>query len=333
VRDNMYDWFESDLMTRVEPDGRVIVTMTRWHADDIPGRIIRSQAEGKPVGGEPWEIINLPALAFEDDPLGRAPGASLWETRWPRAKLERMKAGMSPHAWSALFDGRPTPAEGNLFEKGWTRYFDEKDGQYVSDRVSVAASRLLVFVTVDPAWSVKTSADWSVVMTWGLDRENRRLFLLNVRRGRWLAPRLAQEIRDELKRSGATVAFVEAQNLKLDQMNVLRASVPMREIQPNQDKVARFMPVQAWAARGALLFRRGAPWLPELERELLEFNNGEHDDQVDCISYGVNVANTFLPSGIIVASSPASSSRANPFDHVGCRIGGARSRDDEDEDP
>lgn len=334
VRENMWQDFEQEVMTRLEPDAAALVTMTRWHPDDIIGRILRSQAEGRPVGGERWEVINLAALAVEDDPLGRAPGEALWEARFPRKKLERMRDGMSPGAWSALFQGRPTPAEGSLFERGWLRYFDEAAGRYVSDRVSIEASRLLLFVTVDPAWSTKTSADWSVVMTWGLDRQNGRLFLLHVRRGRWAAPRLAQEIRDELQRSGATVAYIEAQNLKLDQMDVLRRSgLPMREIQPNLDKVARFMPVQAWAARGALIFRRGAPWLAELERELLEFRPGcEHDDQVDAISYGVNVANTFRASGIIVSESVGSGARANPFDHGALSSRRARLEADEDED-
>lgn len=309
VRDNMGEWFEQDLLTRLEPDGAALVTMTRWHADDIPGRILRSQAEGKPIGGEPWEVINLAALAEEDDPLGRAPGEALWEERWPRERLERIRNGMSPHAWSALYQGQPTPAEGTLFQRGWLTYFDEDRGDFVADRARVSAATLLRFVTVDPAWSKKNSADYSVVMAWGFDRENNRLFVLDVVRRRMTAPELAATIREAMKRWGATLTYVEAQNLKLDEMQVVRRSVAMREIQPNTDKVARFMPVQAHAAGGRLLFRRGAPWLPALERELLEFGPAcEYDDQVDAVSYGVHVANEELgglrPGPVRVAPEP-----------------------------
>lgn len=332
-RERTYKWLRSVVFPRAK---RLIKVGTRWHHDDPIGRLMAAQKAG--AVGERWKFVNIPAVAVADDPLGRPPGQPLWlenplcmgDPDWYRKK----ELDVGPYVWSALYQGRPTPETGHIFQQNWLRYFDEEAGKFISDRVSIEASRLLVYLTVDPAWSTKTSADWSVVMTWGLDRENRRLFLLNVRRGRWTAPKLAQEIRDERERSGAACAFVESQNLKLDQMDVLRRSgIPMREIQPNTDKVARFIPATAWAARGALLFLRNAAWLPELERELLEFGPGcEHDDQVDCVSYGVNVANTFVGTGLITTEGAAAPARANPFEHGALSSLRGRLRGDEDED-
>lgn len=291
-RDRTDNWLRSAVLPRAR---RLVLIGTRWHHDDVIGRMEDRQRRGDV--GDPWTFVNIPAVAGDDDPLGRAPGAVLWpgnplvagDPNW-YAKKERE---VGPYVWSALYQGRPSPEAGSLFEKRWLSYYDEDRGDFVNDRIRVAAQSLLRFVTVDPAWSKKTSADYSVVMAWGLDRANGRLFLLDVVRRRLTAPELEREIRESLERSGATLAYVEAQNFKLDEMQVLRrGGIPMREIQPNTDKVARFMPVQGHASRGALLFRRGAPWLADLERELLEFGPAcQHDDQVDAVSYGVHVAN------------------------------------------
>lgn len=295
-RDHMGEWFERDLMSRLEPDGAALIIMTRWHSDDIPGRIIRSQEAGSPIGGEPWETINLPALAEENDPMGRAPGEALWEARWPRAKLERMRDGMSPYAWSSLYQGRPVPSEGGLFQQAWLSYYHEQGPDLCSvgsgAPFRTPANGLLRYVTVDPAFSKKDSADYTVIASWGLDVGSGRLFLLDLQRARMHAHEVSDAIRAALTRWGATICYVEANNLKQDQMQVIRRSgLPMREIQPNTDKIARAMPATAHMASGLLVFRQGAPWLPDLERELLTFAPGcEHDDQVDVVSYGVHQA-------------------------------------------
>lgn len=305
-RDHGFQWLESAVLPRAR---KLVNIGTRWHYDDIIGRLMQKQKRGEV--GDPWTFVNIPAIAEDEDPLGRARGEPLWlanplchgDPDWYRKK--QLEVG--PYVWSALYQGRPTPEAGMLFEKRWLAYFDEDRGDFVADRIRVPAASLLRFLTVDPAWSKKTSADYSVVMEWALDRHNNRLFLLNVTRKRMTAPELGQEIRDALARSGATLVYIEAQNLKLDEMKVLRASgIPMREIQPNTDKVARFMPVQGHASRGALLFRRNAPWLAELERELLEFDQGDHDDQVDALSYGVHVANELASrGGLLDVDAPA----------------------------
>jgi predicted phage terminase large subunit-like protein len=296
MRQQVWRWFESAVLPRAR---RLIVMATRWHHDDVIGRLMDKQKRGEV--GEPWTFVNIPAVAEDDDPIGRPRGEPLWlanpqgangDADW-YAKKQRE---VGPYVWSALYQGRPTPETGLLFQKEWLRYYDEEHGHYVAEQVRTRADGMLRFVTVDPAWTKKTTADYSVVMSWALDRENNRLFLLRLKRARMNAPELVAAIQSEMEASAATLAYVEAQNLRLDEMQQLRRSgVPMREIQPNTDKVARFMPVQAHAARGALLFPRQAPWLADLERELLEFGPScEHDDQADCVSYGVHVANMLV---------------------------------------
>lgn len=309
VRENMWDWFEADLMTRLEPDGAALVTMTRWHDDDIPGRIIRSQAEGRPVGGEPWEVINLPALALAEDPLGRAPGESLWESRWPRAKLERMRAGMRADHWESLFQGSPVQAAGNIFKRANFVYYHvtgpagggyRADGFKPDDLLagpgfSVEAKRLLVYVTVDPAWTTTTRSDHTVIAAWGLEPVSRNLFMLDLARGRLEPHEVGPAMLKMMHRWKTRVAYVERSNFHSDEAATVRSSgVPMFEIQPQSDKVARALPAATFQAQGRLFFPAGAPWLRAYEEELLTFPQGAADDQVDATSYGVNAAGQVL---------------------------------------
>lgn len=306
-RERADKWFRSAVLPRAK---KLVMIGTRWHHDDVLGRLEQRQRRGEV--GEPWRFINLPAVALDEDPLGRQRGAPLWpnnplcmaDAGW-YAKKERE---VGPYVWSALYQGRPSPEQGMLFEKRWFAYFEEERGHFIADRIRTPAETLHRFVTVDPAWSKKTSADYSALMAWGLDRLNNRLFLLDVVRKRLSAPEIERELRDLMERKGAAIAYIEAQNLKLEQMEVLRRSgIPMREVQVNTDKVSRFIPVQAHAARGALLFRQGAPWLADLERELLEFGPScDHDDQADAISAAVKVANEFAGRrGLIEAPDAA----------------------------
>lgn len=300
VRDALYEWFDSDCLSRFEnPESAAVLIGTRWHEDDVIGRVLAAQAEGAPPGGYAWEVINLPLLAEENDPLGRAPGEALWPERWTQEWAEAKKRTTPPLTFEALYQGRPTPKGGHLFEKRWVKYFWEDRGELVADHVRVSASSLVRFLTVDPNWSKKTSADYTALGAWALDRVNNRLFLLDVIHKRCTAPEVREAMLELMEGSGATVAYVEAQNLKLDEMEQLRRSgIPMREIQPNTDKVARFMPVQGHASTGRLLFRANAPWLAALERELCVFDNGDHDDLVDMVSYAVHVANELCRASV-----------------------------------
>lgn len=298
VRDNMWDSFEQDLMTRLEPDGAALITMTRWHADDIPGRIIKSQAEGKPVGGEPWEVINLPALAEADDPMGRAPGEALWEDRWSREKLERMRAGMSPEVWDALFQGHPTLAAGNLFKRAHLQRYRIVDGDLVAAGVRIPLAKCLRFVTVDPAFTAKTRSNPTAIAMWAFEPERGLLFLLEMRTARLEPHQVGPAIALALKDANTAVAYVESDTFHGEEMVKIRMSgVPIYEIRPFGDKVGRATAAASMAAQGRLLFPAEARWLASYEEELLTFPQGA-DDRVDATSYGVHAATKLLFLGV-----------------------------------
>lgn len=119
-RERVWDWWTNVARTRLAPGAPVILILTRWHEDDLAGRLIKQDAEDERMGieGPRWKVINIPAQAVADDPLGRAPGEYLTSTRGRRPEnWETIRRDVGPRVWSALYQGQPTPLEGNLFHR------------------------------------------------------------------------------------------------------------------------------------------------------------------------------------------------------------------------
>ena len=113
VRDRQWDWFTADLRTRLKPNAGIVVIMTRWHEDDLGGRLLACQPDL-------WRLVSLPAIALPADPLGRAPGTFLWDDSYGFAQeLRRIQAEYEAAGamrdWQALFQQQPRAAEGALF--------------------------------------------------------------------------------------------------------------------------------------------------------------------------------------------------------------------------
>jgi predicted phage terminase large subunit-like protein len=295
LRDHAWKWLESAVFPRAR---RLIKIATRWHHDDPIGRLEAKQRRGEV--GEPWTFVNIPALALENDPLGRKPGEPLWpgnplchgDADWYRKK--QLEVG--PYVWSALYQGQPTPVEGAMFRRGWFRYYEhEADGRAKvpghGERDVWAMRR---FATVDLAASTRTTADYTVVAMWAYDHATRLLLLVDLVRDRVEGPDLVpllERVRDQWR---LPVVFVERMGFQLTVIQAARrAGVPVRELRPDADKVSRALPLTAALEAGRVFFRASAQWLPALESELLTFPAGEHDDQVDALAYGVKVADSF----------------------------------------
>ncbi len=113
-RNRVWEWFQDDLRTRLRPGAAIVVVQTRWHEDDLSGRLLEAQREQ-------WRVVSLPAEAELDDPLGRAPGEMLWadDAYGYAASLARTKAEASTRSWSALYQQRPVPDTGDYFNAAW----------------------------------------------------------------------------------------------------------------------------------------------------------------------------------------------------------------------
>ncbi len=288
IRDGLWDWWQSTAYSRLEPGGVAIVIQTRWHEDDLAGRLIKEMR----TGGERWEVISMPAIAEEDETWtfgdwswSRKQGDALWPERYPVAALERIRRQVGTYWWSALYQQRPQPAGGGIFKREWFRYFTVEGDYYVlkTSRGDKRIPKDVVtrFVTVDPAASLKTTADYTAIGHWGLTPDG-ELLLLDVVRERIEGPEQVTLLRSLYDRWQPGFIGVEAVAYQLTLFqHLLRQGLPVRKLKVDADKVSRALVYAARMEAGMVYLRASAKWLDEYENEHLMFPRGEHDDTVD----------------------------------------------------
>lgn len=285
-REDLWQWYKAVLRPRVHPAGAIVLIMTRWHHDDLAGRLIKLAD----TGGERWEVLRLPALAEEQDPLGRKPGEPLWPEHGYTLEwyLETRETSAS-QIWFAQYQQRPTAEEGGLFKREHFRYFRREGDYYIlirpegEERVSVR--RCWVFQTCDPAASTSSSADWFVLATWAVTPK-RSLLLIDLVRLRLEGPDQPALIKDAYDRFHPVLQGIEDKSIGLPLYQALRRKgLPVIRLKAETDKYVRALPVSARFKAGEVFLPISAPWLADYEDELLQFPRGEHDDQVDVTSY------------------------------------------------
>ena len=162
IRDKNWEWYKSDLYTRLKPGGRIVLIQTRWHEDDLAGQILAEME----AGGDRWDVISLPALAEEDDPLGRTFGEPLWPEWESLEELERKRRAVGPREWSALYQQRPAPEEGDYFNAAWLKTYDKVPAREI----------LRVYGASDYAVTAD-GGDFTVHVVVGVDPEGRMYVL------------------------------------------------------------------------------------------------------------------------------------------------------------
>lgn len=284
-RARAWDWYRDTLYTRLEPGASLIVVATRWHPDDLPGRILKHAA----TTGETWRVINLPALADAGDPLGRAPGDPLWPERYDVPALERIRATLGPRGWASLYQQQPIATAGGAY---WTAELVEQAQAAAPDELPTFA-RLVV--SVDPPASSEPGADEAGIVVCGCERPPlRRGAVLEDLSGvmdpeawgkaaveafvRWRADTVVAE-----KNQGGEMvrAVIHAAARK---MGVPRP--PVRLVHARRGKALRAEPV-------AQQFRQGNVWmrgsLPRLADQMLSWTPESTDspDRLDAMVHGL----------------------------------------------
>jgi predicted phage terminase large subunit-like protein len=312
IRAKAWDWFGSTAMTRLAPQSGVVLTMTRWHDADLAGMaldrmysMIRERdelvanwraekvAEGeieRLVAGleeeiDLWKVIKYPAIAEEDE-SNRKKGEALHPTRFPVARLMRIKnSAMQPRHWSALYQQNPIPDEGLYFKAENIRY---------SSRPSF--EQYPVRIAFDLAIGQKQSNDYTVGVAGCLDEAN-QVHVLEMVRGRWDTDEIAEAILGMYMKyaqyTSNVVVGIERGQLELAVRPALRKLMDERKLypafddtlKPITDKMVRARPLQGIAQRGLLLFPTNTPWVEVAVHELLRFPGGVNDDIVDALAW------------------------------------------------
>jgi len=298
IRDTTWDWWESVALTRLAPNARVVLIQTRWHEDDLAGRIF-----SRPSPLE-WRKLVIPAIAEDDDPLGRSPGEELPSVRQRVAGyFRRLKATMSAYVFSGVYQQSPTAPEGNFFRRQTFRYWREQaswqDGRERIDLegMPVTLADCWRFITMDFAASTRSSADYTVASCWAIDMSG-NLILLDRARAR-IPDHEHFAMCDPLRRRwAAEQVYVEANWWSSTFVqDALDRGVPVAPIRADTDKVTRAIPAAGRVHSGKVWFPAQAEWLDEWCDELAIFPQGAHDDQVDTLSYAARiVAHEWTPA-------------------------------------
>lgn len=286
-RERVWNWYKDDLYTRLEPGGAVILIATRWHEDDLPGRLLAEMENG----GERWEVLNLPALAEDGDPLGRPVGAALCPDRYPVEELERIRDVLGSYSFAALYQQRPAPREGGMFKRAW---FEKVD----------AAPIVAEFVRYWDKAATVDGGDWTVGVLMGKDQDAGRYYVLDVVRGQWGSGErdgvMLETARKDAERYGEGVRIYAEQEPGSGGKDSAEATVrllagfPVRCEPSTGTKVVRADPFAAQAEAGNVKLLR-APWNAAYLDELGSFPSGRYDDQVDASSGAFNKLAASVP--------------------------------------
>jgi predicted phage terminase large subunit-like protein len=274
LRERLWNWYRFDLTTRLKPHGRIVLIMTRWHEDDLAGRLLAQNATE-------WRLLRLPALAEEDDPLRRAPGDPLWPDWEDERALLRRRDTIGERAWCALYQQSPRPIVGSLFK---TEHIDVIDFAPRSPDATVVRAWDLAATSAtggnDPDWTAGVKL---------MCEAAGRYVVLDVVRLRGTPHEVETAITEAARIDGFSVSIglpEDPGQAGKHQASYLARRLAGYRIDISREsgaKTTRAAPVASQVeARNVAIVRAG--WSHAFLEELRDFPFGRKDDQVDALS-------------------------------------------------
>lgn len=271
---------------------------TRWHEDDIVGRISDpSNPSYSSRFAEGFEIINLPAIANDGDPLFREIGEPLWPERFGLAYLEEMRDA-NPTSFAALYQCDPTPDDGVFFR-------NEEIFEY---ELHELPERLQLYTVSDHAVSTASMNDATCMVTFGVDDNGTAWIMPEIVWKKLDAQSAVEEMINIIKLHNPIFWYAERGHITRAigpflEKRMMEESVycPIIEDHPVGDKVQRAQSGRARCAQGKIRFPKWVPWWARAKSEMLKFPNGRFDDFVDCVSMIGMKMNTHSGPGSVIA--------------------------------
>lgn len=277
-RERAWNWYRTVVLTRLEPGASVVLVLTRWHEDDLAGRLLR-EAE---AGGEQWERIRFPAIATEHDVLGRKPGDALWPERFPASVLEAKMRAQGTYWASAMYQQSPLPPEGTMLRRSWFE---------IVDKAPTLAARARSWDLAATDAESGEDPDWTCGVKQAFAGEV--LYIEDVKRLRGTEHEVRKLMKQtaELDQHGVEIILQQdpGQAGKAQIASLVRMLYGWAVFSepPTGDKVIRAKPLAALAEAGLVKLVRG-DWNEAFLAEIEQFPLGRHDDQVDAASFGLS---------------------------------------------
>lgn len=301
IREKTFEAYTDDLKTRLKPGGSIIIIQTRWHEDDLAGRLLPLDYDGASGDilcrdGKHWHVLNIQAKCERlDDPLGRPLGGYMWPEWFTPEHWSDYEMNPSPQGqrtWNALFQQRPAADSGGQFERAWFEGGEDSQGRVHPDRryridAMPSRDRLRIFGSSDWAVTEKTTADFTEHGIWGMDDKG-DLWALDWKHGQ-VNTEKAVELCIDLIRYWKPIAWAgeigkdenSIQPIRNRRMVEERAMTTVELLPSNADKVAKAASFRAMASLGRVHFPHDSVWGSRVIGWLVKFPAGAHDDAVD----------------------------------------------------
>lgn len=308
-RDKAWTFFNQVFRTRLMTDeGSIMIITTRWHPDDIVGRLTDpTNSYYDKEEAEQWEVIDLPAFAIEDDPLGRQPGDVLWPSRFGADYLENLRRA-DPRGFSALYQCRPSPEEGAFFQADWLQEYKPAD----------LPSNLRYYIATDFAVSSDKVRDKTCILPVGIDEKQNIWVLPDVWWHHGNSDQVVEAFVNLVAKYKPLMVWGEKGQIAKSLGPFIRkrmaergAFAPIDETHPAVDKQARAQSIAGRMSMGKVYFPVYAPWWGLAKDQILKFPQVAHDDFVDALSLiGLGLLKLHVPKG---QRAPETSNRPGTF--------------------
>lgn len=302
-RESVFEWYSSDARTRVMPGGGILIILTRWHKNDLAGKILEKYREfeekdlsedelyglDKSEIADKFEVFSFPAIATEDEEF-RKKGEALHPERYPLASILQIKNSIASSRFDALYQQSPKTKGGQHIKSDWWKYYE----------LSLAPKWELKFITADTAQKLKEEHDYTVFSCWGIFKK--QLYLIDSLRGKYDAPTLiakAMQFWDKHKgdpndyfSTQCTGFHIEdkASGTGLIQTLQKKGGMPIVPVQRGVDKLTRTEDTAPWIHSGLVHLPLGKSFVLNYTEEAEGFPNEEHDDCWDTMMDAVEIA-------------------------------------------
>lgn len=275
VMESTFAWTQAQFLTRGLPNHAIISMGTRFHVDDVIGRLLKADPDG-------WKELNVPALCIdeENDVLGRKLGQSHWPEFFPVENLEAIKKSIGDKDFNSLYQGRPAGEQGAIFKEHWFEYHGKNKTKYS-----------YIYATIDTAYKADRMNDFTAICIWGYDKREGKLHLIHYILERMEFPDLEKIFPQLVKTWKIRCIYIEgrAQGVPLIQTLKRTINISIKELVPNKDKVLRANAIAPLVEDNLVSLYENLPNLGERMSELTSFPYIKNDDFVDAFVYGITV--------------------------------------------
>jgi predicted phage terminase large subunit-like protein len=257
IRDKVYNWYTSTLYTRLMPGGAIVLIQTRWHDDDLAGRLLSE-------GSDDWEILELPAEKDKE---------ALWPDWYPIETLNRIKEALPSRDWNSLYQQNPIPDDGEFFKREWFHRYD------------IAPKHLNIYITHDDAVT-DGAGDFTEIGVFGVDPVD-NIYILDWWSGQTTSDVWTDELIGLVNKYDPFAVVGETGPIRravepflLKRMEKKKIYCRLEWLPTIGDKAARARSFQGLASMGKV-YLPNTDWADDLLRQLMRFPAGVVDDKVD----------------------------------------------------